>query len=277
MISLLVAASPQVSIVAEKLFSIGGVPVTNSMLLGFFAYSLLILLAVLLARAVTRGSKNRLVVGAQWIFEGLLTSTEEVIGSPKLARRVAPLAITIFFVVIFNNWFGILPGVGSIQYGSEPLFRGLGADLNFTFALAIITMVTVQIYAVKEHGFFGNIGRYILNPLKNPIGAFEGILELVGEFSRFVALSMRLFGNVFGGEVLLTVIAFLSGWFGFLPLPLFMGFELFIGGLQAYVFYMLTIIFISLAVEHHDSEHATEKKPKEPALTGNSKTVKTIN
>ncbi|MBC7746884.1 F0F1 ATP synthase subunit A [Pedobacter sp.] len=248
------------------------------MILGFFAYGLLITLGILLARAVSRGSTTRVVIAGQWLFEGLLSITEDVLENKKLARRVAPLAITIFLAVVFNNWFGILPGVGPILYDGQPLFRGLAADLNFTFALAAITMVAVQIYAIKAHGFFGNGRRYLVNPFKNPIGAFEGILELVGEFSRFVALSMRLFGNVFGGEVLLTVIAFLSGWFGFLPLPLFMGFELFIGALQAYVFYMLTIIFISLAVEHHGGEHAKKKSPKEPALTGDSTTtVKSTN
>lgn len=268
---------PHVSIVAEKLFNIGGFPVTNSMILGFLAYGVLITLAIMLARSVSRGSKSRAVLAGQWVFEGLLSMTEDVLGDKKMARRVAPLAITIFLAVVFNNWFGILPGVGPIHYDGQPLFRGLAADLNFTFALAAITMVAVQIYAVKAHGFFGNIGRYIINPLKNPIGAFEGALELVGEFSRFVALSMRLFGNVFGGEVLLTVIAFLSGWFGFLPLPLFMGFELFIGALQAYVFYMLTIIFISLATEHHGAEPHKEKSPKEPALTGGSKKLTSTN
>jgi F-type H+-transporting ATPase subunit a len=252
------AEGPHVSIVAEKIFTVFGLPITNSMILGVLAYTTLIVLAVLLARGVKNGSQAKPVLMGQWVFEILLNMTEEVLGNKKLARSVAPLAITIFFAVMFNNWFGVLPGVGSIEYGGQPLFRGLAADLNFTFALAAITMVAVQLYAIKAHGFFGNGGRYLVNPLKNPIGAFEGALEFVGEFSRFIALSMRLFGNVFGGEVLLTVIAFLSGWLGFLPLPLFMGFELFIGALQAYVFYMLTIIFISLAVEHHGSDASEE-------------------
>ena len=256
-----VADGPHVSIVAEKMFTVFGIPVTNSMLLGALAYTTLIILALLLARAVSKGSTSRPVVMGQWAFEMLLNMTEDVLGDKKLARRVAPLAITIFFAVIFNNWFGVLPGVGSIEYGGQPLFRGLAADLNFTFGLAVVTMVSVQVYAIKQHGFFGNAGRYLINPLKDPIGGFEGILEFVGEFSRFVALSMRLFGNVFGGEVLLSVIAYLSGWAGFLPLPIFMGFELFVGALQAFVFYILTVIFISLAVSHgHSDAHESHSK-----------------
>lgn len=255
------ASGPHVSIVAERLFTVFGIPVTNSMILGAIAYTVLVVIAVRLARAVARKETSRFAIAGQWVFESLYKMTNDVLGDRDLTRRVAPLALAIFFAVLFNNWFGVLPGVGSILYDGEPLFRGLAADLNFTFALSVITMVAVQIYAVKQHGFFGNAGRYLVNPIKNPIGAFEGILEFVGEFSRFVALSMRLFGNVFGGEVLLSVISFLSGWAGFLPLPIFMGFELFVGALQAFVFYMLTIIFISLAVSHgHGDAHEGHSK-----------------
>ncbi len=260
------AAGPHVSIVAEEVFTIFGVPVTNSMILGSIGYVLLVVGFIAIAKAVARGSKNRIVLGVQWVFELLVKMTEDVVGNKKVARSIAPLAITIFFAVMLSNWIGVLPGVGSIMTGDVPLFRGLAADLNFTFALAAITMVTVQLYAIKQFGVFGNVGRYLINPIKNPVGAFEGILELVGEFSRFVALSMRLFGNVFGGEVLLTVIAFLGGWFAFLPLPIFMGFELFIGALQAFVFYMLTIIFVSLAISHHgESSHTEHDAQASPA------------
>ncbi len=252
------ASGPHISIKAETLFHVLGIPITNSLLLGLIGYGILITVMILLARSIQRGSRSRFAIAGQWLFEMLYKMTVDVLGDKKLARRVAPLAITIFLAVMFNNWLGTMPGVGPIHYNGQPLFRGLAADLNFTFALAMITMVAVQLYAIKQHGIWGNARRYLINPFKNPVGTFEGLLEFIGEFSRFVALSMRLFGNVFGGEVLLTVIAYLTSWFGWLPLPLFMGFELFIGALQAFVFYMLTIIFISLAVSHgdHGSDHS---------------------
>ena len=254
---------PHVVIAAEEVFSLFGFPITNSMILGLVGYILLVAGALSLARAVENGSKNRLVVGVQWMFEGLLHMTEEIVGNKSIARSLAPLAITIFFAVMLSNWLGVMPGVGSIMtHDGVPIFRGLAADLNFTLGLAFITMVTVQIYAVKQFGLLGNLGRYFYNPIKNPVGAFEGVLELVGELSRLVSLSMRLFGNVFGGEVLLAVIAFISGWFAFLPLPFFMALELFIGALQAFVFYILTVIFVSLAVSHHsDSHEAASPQP----------------
>ncbi len=264
MITTLASAGPHISITAEKMFSVFGVSITNSMLLGIIGYGLLIWAALYVARGIQSGSKSKFVLAGQWLFEMLYKMTMDILGDRVLARRVAPLAITIFFAVMFNNWLGTMPGVGPITYNGSPLFRGLAADLNFTFALSIVTMVAVQIYAIKQHGAWGNAKRYLVNPFKNPVGAFEGILEFVGEFSRFVALSMRLFGNVFGGEVLLVVIGFLTSWLGFLPLPIFMGFELFVGALQAFVFYILTVIFIALAVSHgdHGSDHSPAHTPK---------------
>ena len=115
-------------------------------------------------------------------------------------------------------------------------------------------------------GTFGNAGRYFRNPFKDPIGAFEGVLELIGEFSRGIALALRLFGNAFAGEVLLIVIAVLTSYFSVAILPIFLGFEMFIGFIQAYVFFVLCLIFTSLAVSHHgpspDHSPAPSKKKK---------------
>src|SRR5690606_14493109 len=175
-------------------------------------------------------------------------AVEQIVPDKQVARRLAPLPISLFFFIIIQYWLGIIPVVGPITVDGVPLFRGLAADLNTTFALAIVSMVAAQVYAIKIHGFFGNAGRYIKNPIKDPAGAFEGILELIAEFSRLVGLSLRLFGNVFAGEVLLIMIAFLTTYFAPLALPPFYIFELFIGGIQAYIFFMLTTVFISLGL-----------------------------
>jgi F-type H+-transporting ATPase subunit a len=112
----------------------------------------------------------------------------------------------------------------------------------------------------------GNAGRYFRNPLKDPIGAFEGILELVGEVSRGTALALRLFGNAFAGEVLLIIISVLTSYFASVTLPFFMAFELFIGFIQAYVFFMLSAIFTALAVSSHD--HSPAKHDLSVGRTG---------
>lgn len=255
------ATELHVSLAAEELWRVGPVAITNSVLFGIIGIIATALLLVYVASQLRRGKKNFFVSLVQWAFEGFLGQAEEIIGDKAVARRIFPLAITIFFVIIVNYWMSVLPGVGAITIDGVPVFRALVADLNFTFALAIITIVASQVYAVRAHGFFGNIGRFIKNPIKDPIGAFEGILEFIGEFSRMVALSFRLFGNAFAGEVLLLLIAILSGYFSVVSLPFFIAFELFIGFIQAYVFFVLTLIFTSLAIQTHGHDDSSDHSP----------------
>lgn len=254
-----------ISMSAQELFSIGGFPVTNALITGILGGLLVIGILWYVAGRVKKDKYNRFVGLVQWVFEGLLKQINNVVPDKKVARKITPLAVTIFFVVLLNYWLSVIPGLESIMLNGVPLLRSLTADLNFTLGLAAITIVTVQIYAVKHLGVFGNGSRYFRNPFKDPVGSFEGILELIGEFSRGVALALRLFGNAFAGEILLIVIAVLTGYFAAITLPVFMLFELFIGFIQAYVFFVLTLIFTSLAVAHHgpETDHSSvADKPK---------------
>jgi F-type H+-transporting ATPase subunit a len=272
-VHLFAATELHISIAAEPLFHIFGFPVTNSLVTGVLGFAIVIAILFYVGGKVRTGKYNRFVGLVQWVFEGLLKSINDIVPDKKIARRITPLAVTIFFVVLINYWLSIIPGVDSIRFNDVPVFRTMTADLNFTLALAIITIVSVQLYAIRQMGIFANGGRYLRNPFKDPIGAFEGILELVGEFSRGVALSLRLFGNAFAGEVLLVVIAFLTSYFASVVLPFFMAFELFIGFIQAYVFFVLTLIFTALAVAHHgphetpESDHSVTALPKQKPET----------
>lgn len=260
------AASPHVSLAAEEIFNVAGVPITNASLLGILGYVLLIWALVYTAYVVKRGKKRNMFVKLLvWGYEALYTQVLTVVGDHKIARTLAPLPITLFLFIITQYYLGILPFVGPITFDGTPLFRGFAADLNTTFGLAIITLVTAQIYAIKVHGFFGNAGRFFRNPFKDPAGAFEGILEIIAEFSRTVALSLRLFGNVFAGEVLLLMVAFLTDYFAVAALPPFYIFELFIGGIQAYIFFMLTTVFISLGTMSHGSHDEPTDSDHSPA------------
>jgi F-type H+-transporting ATPase subunit a len=245
------ATNLEVSIAAEPLFKIGSLTVTNALLTGAIATGIMAIVLWYVVSRVKRGKYNRFVGLFQWVFEGLTNQIRDIIPDPKLARKITPLAISIFFFVLFNYWMSVIPGVGSITFHGHPLFRAMTADLNFTLGLALVTVVVVQAYAIKYLGVFGSAGRYVKNPFKNPIGAFEGLLELIGEFSRGLALALRLFGNAFAGEVLLIIVGILTGYLAAVALPVFMGFELFIGFIQAYVFFVLTLIFTSLAVTSH--------------------------
>ena len=256
------ATELHVSISAEPLFTIFGFPFTNALFTGLIGVIILLAILFYVVNKLKKGGYNRFVGLVQWVFEGLLKQINDIIPDKKMARRIMPLSVTIFFFVLISYWLSVIPGLDSIFWNGVPVLRSITADLNFTLGLALITVVTVQLYAVRYLGIFGNGARYLRNPFKDPIGAFEGVLELIGEFSRGTALALRLFGNAFAGEVLLIVIAVLTSYFATVTLPFFMAFELFIGFIQAYVFFVLTLIFTALAVAHHGPS-----KDHSPAVT----------
>jgi F-type H+-transporting ATPase subunit a len=144
-----------------------------------------------------------------------------------------------------------------------PFFRGLSTDLNVPLALALIVVLAVQVWGVQALGlpyFYKFINLPALGNLgKKPMGAIDfvvGLIEIISEISRLVSLTFRLFGALFAGGILLVVFAFLVAFI--LPVPIYI-LELVIGGMQAYVFATLTIIYASQAViSHHGDEHTVE-------------------
>lgn len=245
-----------ISLASETLFTVLGFNVTNAMITGTISLIIMLAIFVYVSQMVKHGRYNRFIGLVQWAFEGMLSQVYSVIPDKVLARKIAPLALTIFFYVLISYWMSILPGLDTIMINDVPVLRSIAADMNFTFAIAIIALVIVQIYAIRQHGQIGNIRRYLRNPLKDPIGSFEGFLELIGEISRYSALSLRLFGNCFAGEILLVIIGALTSYFAIATLPIFMAFELFIGLIQAYVFFILTVIFTALAIDTHGGHQA---------------------
>lgn len=249
------ASEIEIHVGAGTLFHIGNFPVTNSMLTQFLSLVLMFVAFGYVVSKVKKRKYNRFVGLAQWAFEGMLGQVYDVVPDKAVARKIAPLALSIFFVMLFGYWMSVLPGLDSIKWNGVPVLRAVNADLNFTFAVAIIVFITVQYLALRAHGPIGSLKRYFRNPIKDPIGSFEGILEFIGEFSRYAALSVRMFGNAFAGEILLVILAVLTGFVSVIALPPFMAFELFIGFVQAYVFFILTVIFTSLAIESHGDHH----------------------
>lgn len=239
--------SIHISITAEKLFTLGGtLPVTNSLLTSW------IVMASLLAFSLVATRKLSVIPGSvQSVAEIVVDSVYTLFYSVlhEKTQVFFPFLGTLFLFIISMNWVGLLPGVGTIglrgqEAGHEtftPLFRAGTADLNMTLALAFLAVIIIQYSGLRSLGAT-YLKRFI--NFKNPIYFFVGILELIGEFSRVISFAFRLFGNIFAGEVLLTVIAFLMPLL--VPLP-FMGLELFVGFIQALVFSMLTAVFLSQA------------------------------
>lgn len=242
-----------ISLKAEEIFNIGGFPVTNSLILSFL---ILLLLAVVAKVGEHRLSlvPGKLQSVFEMFIEGLLGLMDTVFGERSKSEKYLPFIATIFLFVLFSNWFGLLPGVGSLvihtDHGAIPLLRAPSADLNFTLGLAIVAVLTINILGAAAIGTMAHLGKFF--NFKSPIGFFIGIIELVGEFARMISFSFRLFGNIFAGEVLLIIVAFLVPYL--VPLP-FLFLEVFVGFVQALIFSMLSIVFIAIATVDH-TDHA---------------------
>jgi len=242
----------EISLKAQQIFSIGNFAVTNSFFLTLVVCVVLLAFAIFLNRKI-KTIPGRLQCAAEIGIEGFLNLMESTLGSAQKAKKYFPLVATIFIFILVCNWFGLLPGVGSAwieNNGHEvPLFRSPAADLNFTLAFAVISVIVTNFIGMTASGMFNHLGKYF--NFKGPIDFFVGILEMVSEIAKIVSLTFRLFGNVFAGEVLLTIVSFLAPYF--IPLP-FMFLELFVGAIQAFIFAMITLVSISLFTEeggHH--------------------------
>lgn len=249
------------TLASEAIGHIGFFELRNTMLMAWLA--MIVLLGIGFGGKGTgyRMIPSRLQAFLEIIIEGLFNLCESVLGSAQTARRVFPFVATIFLFIVTANWMGILPGVGSILIEGVheghammlPLLRSMNADVNMTLALAMSAIVYVHAIGIATLGFLSHITKFLVPPWHKPylIGTAVGLLEFVGEFSRIISFSFRLFGNIFAGEVLLVVVSFLVPFAA--PIP-FMGLELFVGFIQGLVFAMLTLVFLGMSMEGH-GEH----------------------
>lgn len=263
------------ALAAEPLYHLGNFPVTNSMLNAWMAAGFFIVVAIIASRRkslVPRGIHNFF----EAVVEFLMTEVEKVTIDKKRAKAFFPFVATIFLFLIVNNWLGLLPGTGTIglyqlvhgEVELVPLLRPAGADLNFTLSLAILSLVVVQAVGIKATGIvnyvskFVNIRGIILAVPKGPMAIvvaiiefFVGLIEIISEIAKVLSLSLRLFGNVFAGEILMGVMLSLISYF--LPIP-FIFLEILVGAIQATVFSMLVLVFLTVATESHgggEEEH----------------------
>lgn len=220
-------------------------PITNTLLVSWITIIVLSVLAILSTRKVTLVPS-----GLQNLFEVVIdfgyTTVEDLAGSEK-TKVFFPVVMTFFFFILVSNWLGLLPGFATITFRHEPLLRSMNSDLNMTLALALVSAFMTHAFAIYYLGFLEYLKKFIS---LNPIFLFVGMMELVGELTKIVSLSFRLFGNIFAGEVVLTTI---SSIFAFIaPLPFYF-LEIIVGFVQAAVFMMLTMVFMVLLSQKHEA------------------------
>jgi F-type H+-transporting ATPase subunit a len=242
-----------VPLAAEPVFHVGPLAVTNAMLFGLIIGALVIWLYVSAAKRTELRPKSKFAFAVETIVEFFMNIAVENFGDRKKALKHLPLLLTLFTFILFANLSGLFPGVGTVVTSDgTPLLRAFTTDLNGTLALAILTIGTVQFYAIKELGIVGHLKHYFTNKPWNPMNLFIGSIEVMTEFIRIMTLSMRLFGVIYAGEVLIHVMGHLAGNFGWAAtLPLYL-LEIFFSLIQAYLFVMLTTVYMSIATAHPD-------------------------
>lgn len=259
--------SHEPTLFAEPLLHLGSFPITNSLVMSWLVVLIVVVGSVVLRlrlRQIPRGAQNAL----EQVIEGALTLADNVTGDRHRTLKFFPIVFGLFLFIVLNNWLGLLPGIGSVGfYEGEgaakvfvPFFRGGTADLNTTVALALIAVIGSHLAGVWLIGFwkhfnkFVNIEAFVQIPKKiwhdptivlvNPIKAFVGVIEIVGEAAKVASLSFRLFGNIFAGEVLLASMAALVAYI--VPIP-FMFLELIVGFIQALIFSVLALVYMTIA------------------------------
>ncbi|KKW42483.1 MAG: ATP synthase subunit a [Candidatus Magasanikbacteria bacterium GW2011_GWA2_56_11] len=250
----------------EVLAHVGPVAITNTMVNTWLALVIFAVLGVIITRQASL-RPGKLQNGAEYILEQLLGYFDQVTGDPAKTRRFLPLVGSIFFFILLSNWLGLLPGTGSLSYGHSFVLRPANTDLNLTLAMALTSVAASHLFGFITVGFFSHAGKFfqikgIFRSLtKGPVAIFTaviefmvGLIEIVSEAAKVLSLSLRLFGNIFAGEVLISVISALVT--ALVPTP-FMLLELLVGLIQASVFAMLTLVYLTVASEapHGSEEH----------------------
>ncbi len=250
----------QISLTPESIVKFGDFSVTNTVLMTVVISALIIISSVIVGKRAKHKKTKHKPKGlhhiSEVVLELLLDLADSITGNREQSKKFFPYVATIFIFVILSNWIELVPGLGTVgvyqmHHGEReliPFIRSNSADLNMTLAIALVSVVMAQIMGISALGLKKYGKKFLVSPLKKPyfVGTFVGLLEIISEFAKIVSFSFRLFGNIFAGEVLLTVMLMLVPYF--IPLP-FLFLELFVGFVQAMVFAMLTLVFFKMATE----------------------------
>lgn len=228
-----------------------GIPITSTLLMVWCTMIVLTILAFYYRRSLKLIPGKGQVV-AETLIGGAFDYMADVLESRELARKFFPLIMTFFIFILALNWLGLFPGVDSIGLYTEshgehalvPFLHPANTDLNITIGLAIVAFVCIELAGIVMLGLFRYGGKFI--NFSSPLNFLIGIIELFSELARLISFSFRLFGNIFAGKTLIVIAMFFVPFI--LPVPL-LAFEMFVGFIQAFIFAVLTLFFIKLAIQ----------------------------
>lgn len=258
-------SGPTVHVAPAGVFQLGGLTITNSILYGWICALFISGLFIWTARRVTIKPKGGFVQFVEIGVDFITNLVENAFDDKAVGRKYVPFFVTLFFFILFNNWLGLMPIVGEgFRSHGAPLLRPFTGDLNGTFAMGVVTMLLVYGASIKESGGLAKYLRHFFvgNPL-NPLYFVIGVLEMLTDSFRVVSLSLRLFLNITIGEIVIAVFAYL----GHVAAPLtalpFTLIELFVAALQAYIFTILSTMYLAIAVNHASTHEASEDLTEE--------------
>ena len=259
-----------IPLAAEPITNILGLHLTNAMFFGLLMAVVVVSLFTFAARRSQARPESKFAFAVESLVEFVIGVGEDNFGSREKSLKFMPLLLTLFTFILFSNLCVLIPGVGTVNIASEegqvPLLRAFTTDLNATLAMAILTIGTVQVAAVRERGFGKHLKHYftlVSSNLLNPTNIFIGLIEVMGEFIRIMTLSMRLFGVIYAGEVLIHVVGSLAGNFGWAAtFPIYF-MEIFFSVIQAYLFMMLSMVYLAMATTTEHDDHPDDHSTKE--------------
>jgi len=234
--------------------------ITGSIIMTWIVMAVVIVGTWLVARRLAE-IPGRVQNAVEFAIESLSGFAKGIGGAGS--ERYLPLFLAVFLFIVVSNWSGLVPGVGRIH-----AFRAPTSDVNVTVGMALVMFVYFHYQGMKSLGVGGYFGKFF-NLKGGPVGLFVGVIEFLLEFVKPVALSMRLFGNIYGGELALTVMTTIT--LAFIPVALY-GLELFVGLMQGIIFSVLVLVFTMLAAEgHHEEGHSDHSTTDHPAGEASSK------
>ncbi len=262
------ASSLSVHIAPQGVFHIGSVSISNSIFYGWIATLIMIVLFIWVARRVKVRPQGGIIQYVEVIADFISGTVEGAFEQKERAAKYILYFVPLFFIILFNDLLGLIPGVGSpITYHGSELLRPFTADFNATLAMAVVTMGLVYISSVREVGIKEYFKHFFVGSIKNPFYLFLGLIEMITDLTRVISLSLRLFLNI----TIVALIVVVFAWLGHIIAPLtaapFYFLDMFDDVLQAFIFVLLGVMYLAIAVNHASSSHE-QHDLTEGAVTG---------
>lgn len=256
-------AVEQPAVQPETVFTLSGIPFTNAMLTNLLVLGIFILLGYIISRRKSPVPTGFFVI-VETMVESFLNLLEQITGKRETAKQLLGIVGAIFLYMGVSNLILLIPGVSSFSYNGVSIFRTPTNDFNTTFSIALAVIIWTNVMSIKVFGIFGHLGKFfkfkdVYLGFKKSIGDgmlsiidfLIGLLDIISEVAKVVSLSLRLFGNMYAGEVLAAI---LLGAFAILVPAPWLAMNLLVGVLQALVFGALTAAYYTLAVEVAEAE-----------------------